>query len=81
MCKKTFLFVCILTTCIACNQKQVLEGKILERKRIDDSTTNFIYQYQHNGKTYVDSQTFVNTVLPNDTITISIDNNKTSIRL
>lgn len=60
-----------MMSCTTTNDKKAI---ILERKRIDDSTTHIIYRYHENEATKIDSQTIVNTILPNDTIYISEKN-------
>ncbi len=70
ICSVTFLAFFILS---ACSKKEEVKGIIFERKELSDNLLLIRYSYAYNNKTYYDSVTVSNKVLPIDTINIIID--------
>lgn len=79
MCNRfKFLFGLMLLS-FSCNEIQHTNGFILERRRVDDSTTIIIYTYELHNTSKIDSQKIVNTLFPNDSIKVTVENNKSII--
>jgi hypothetical protein len=58
---------------IACRQKEEVKGVIFERKELPDNRLLIRYHYLFSNKTYFDSATVSNKVLPLDSINVIID--------
>jgi hypothetical protein len=76
MIKKLKLICFIAIGFMSCKQENDKKAIIIERKRIDDSTTTIIYKYTINSQSKLDSQKIVNTIFPNDTINLINSDNK-----
>ena len=57
----------------SCGKKEQVKGIIFERKELPNNRLLISYSYAFNDKTYIDSATVSNKVLPLDTINVILN--------
>ncbi len=73
--KRLFTYFLIALFCFSCVEgSKNCDATIIERKRINDSTTMLVFAYKNNNKIQKDSQTIGSKVFNSDSIHLQINN-------